>query len=235
MAIYTLNISSAALLRESLSTALTTAGIITTNHYDTSENLIVTTTRSNKVIRFLTTTIRLVVYYGDAYTSGTTITNQVTLNASFSATTDEAKLIVTADLLAIGYRSTGNQYTQVIFSKTNNVSPEYIVFSCSNNNTTSVHRDTTNNDDIHLMSFASPIVSSGGYYYLADIPVVSSDGGILSTGISEVKYLSRDWVTTAFLTQYGDYTTINGGGARGLSYYFRGSFLLENASTWAPE
>lgn len=234
MAIYTLNVSSAALLRESLSAALTTAGVITTNHYDTSENLIVTTTRSNKVIRFLTTNIRTQVFYGDAYTSGTTITNQVTLNTIFSGTTDEAKLIVTDVLLAIGYRNTVNQYTYVVFSQADSVTEEYIVFGHSNQLTTSVHRDTTNDDDIHLMTVASPIVSSGGYYYLADVPVVSSDGGLLATGIQGVKYLSRDSIATAMITQYGDYTTINGGGARGLAYYFRGSFLLEDASTWAP-
>jgi len=83
-----------------LETALNAKGLITLTKYKDATNLIFTTPLTGKVIKIniLNTTTSIVrAYYGDAWTSGTTITNSVTF--SYASTGTDIDLAA-ADLYA---------------------------------------------------------------------------------------------------------------------------------------
>jgi hypothetical protein len=234
MSVYTLNVSSANDLRASILAAIDDAGILTTNHYNTSNDLIVTTTRSNKVIKFNVASIRPSVYYGDAYTSGTTITNQVVLVTATSATIDEAYLIVTGTLMALVWRFTSDAYFIVFFGKSGSVSEEYLALSWGSTSVAGVLKDTTNDTDVHILSVASPAISPDGKYYELDLPVLNGSNVKIADSIQDLKSLTRSSIATSALTSYGDVVTVSGGYGRGLAYYFRSSFIIEDAVEWPP-
>lgn len=62
---------------DEVATALDNAGLITTEHYRSATDLIITTPVCSKVIRiYISASYKILsMYYGDAWTSGTTITN----------------------------------------------------------------------------------------------------------------------------------------------------------------
>ena len=93
----------------SIESALISAGIRTATLYKDANNLIFTTPRSNKVIRIYTNA-GFIFYFGDAWTSGVTITNQQTFSQGLVAQTN-AMMIVTPN--AIHFTYTGANPTDI--------------------------------------------------------------------------------------------------------------------------
>jgi hypothetical protein len=234
MAVYTINISSSTTMRTSLVDALTAAGILTTNHYNASDDLIVTTTRSNKVLRFNFGTSRMTVYYGDAYSSGTTITNQVTVSSFGSLTAESCVAIITDKLFYIGERSTTSSFSGAVFGRVTSANQEYICIGWSSGIVSAVIKDTTNNQDAHVLSFVNAAISPSNNYYLVDTPVTGAGSLLLGNSIQGVKLLTRAPVTTQLNINYGDDASVIFTGTRGVTNYFGASILIENGVSWVP-
>lgn len=236
MAIYTLNVSSTADLRQSIVDALDDAGILTTTHYNTTNDVIVTTTRSNKVIRFQLTSLRPIVYIGDAYSSGTTITNPLTIMAGLgSSAIEEAVIIVTGNLLLFACRYPTDVHGHAVFSRDTSVSARYLALGWSSYSTSCNLKNTSDDEDLHILSFAAPVISPAGKYYETDLPVVDNSNVLIADGIEDLKCITRSSVATVISSNYADVIVVSGGGTRGLAYYFRSSFVVEDAVEWPPE
>lgn len=102
-----------------LKNVLTAANAITTLYYRSTVALIFLSPYSNKVIKF-TNTAGLQLIIGDAWTSGTTITNPIIVgfpyNGTFLSTASHA-IITTADTLVFAISGGTNSSVIYIFSK----------------------------------------------------------------------------------------------------------------------
>jgi hypothetical protein len=236
MAVYSLTISSSTALRDSIKASLTAAGILTTTHYETGDNLIVTTTRSNKVIRWATGNSRLQTYIGDTYTSGTTITNQVTINAPGSNSYVEANMVVTDKVFYIGMRTNTNESIHALFGRLDSATQEYVALGWTTNNANGapVLRDTTNNTQAEATQLNRILISTSGYYYIHDLPVASNANVLLASAVQGVKSLQRAYVTGSQIVTYGDDVALSGGYANGATSYFPQSLLIEDGNSWEP-
>jgi hypothetical protein len=238
MAIYSIDWSSDANITASIKNALTTAGILTTNHYETTNRLIVTTARSNKLIRFVIGGTRIQVYIGDSWSSGDAVTNQVTINSNATATMVQGALIITDKILYIGQRDNAASpyHVNAMFTRVDSVTAEYIAmgWNCSTANGTQAMRDTTNNAGVILFPMKSTLISSDGYYYEVNIPAATPGGLLLGSALQGVKCLMRDWIRSTLYQEYGNDVAVQGGWTDGLSNYFPSSFIIANGSSWAP-
>ena len=235
MATYALNTTSDAALIASIEAGMTDAGIITTTHYNTSPTLIVTTTRSNKVIKITSSSMRLQFYYGDAYVSGTTISNQVTvMDPLFTGGIYESVMVITDKILYFGYRQTS--ILNVLFGRFATEAQEYFVMSWVNDQVNwGISRDTTNDVQVIVITLQRPnIYTSGGNYYMVPLLIVSTGYVLVSAGVQGLYSLCRGWITSSTIQVYGDDVGCSGGGNTVSTSYYLVSFLIENGDSWAP-
>jgi hypothetical protein len=239
MAIYTIDNSNMTTIRAGISAALADAGILTTMHYNASNDIIFTCTRCNKVIRAVYQNYgRTNWYIGDAYDTGTTITNQVTICAQVSNTwSTNYAMIITEDVLAFVVPLVGSAATIVIFCKADNATTDYLALGWVMNvnaANASAMWDCTNDADVRLRMLAQPVISSSGYYYKSD-PVVTTAGGLLrATGLVGITALHKpNNVVTGYDT-YGDDVAISGGNAYGINDIVPSCLLIANGASWAP-
>lgn len=238
MAIYSIDWSSDTTIIASIKSGLTTAGILTTNHYETSSRLIVTTERSNKLIRFVAGSTRLQVYIGDSWSSGDAVTNQVTIQSNATGTMTNGALIITGDVLYIGQRDSAAtpNHVNAMFVRVDSVTAEYIAmgWNCSTANNIQAMRDTTNDAGVILFPMKSTLISSSGYYYEVDIPAATPGGLLLGDALKGVKCLMRDWIRSTLYQEYGDDVAVQGGYTDGALSYFPASFIIADGASWAP-
>jgi hypothetical protein len=238
MAIYSLDTSSNAAVGNSIKAALTSAGILTATHYQSNEFLIVTTTRSNKVIKILTHDASIRVYIGDAHTSDTTITNEVPVNSYADWTAKaEANLVVTDHVLYMGYRMASNGRTShALFGRLDSATEEYVALGWITNaiDGTQALRDTTNNTQMEISQLRNVLISAGGYYYVHDMIVANNANVLLASAVQGVKFLQRSYVYGSHIITYGNDVAVSGGGANGTVSYFPQSLLIEDGNSWEP-
>lgn len=93
---YNLNIGSTSLLLENIELVLDSKGLRTSTLFKDASNLVFTTPLTNKIIKFTVNSLNFRAYYGDAWTSGANITNQIIFSlqgdksASISIVIDDA-------------------------------------------------------------------------------------------------------------------------------------------------
>jgi len=237
MAVYSIDISSDQNEITSIKNALNTAGILTTTHYETSNRLIVTTNRSNKVIRIVLDAKFPRIYIGDSWSSGDAVNNQVTINEFADCSgCAEVNVIVTDVVLCIGARHANSTVTDTIFTKLNDTAQEYVALGivCNSTSGTPILRDLTNNAQIHCGQLTATIISADGYYYNSDFPCMTAGGVLMATAIQGIKSLQMPSTISSHYVRYGGDVVIPGGATNSMVSYFPRSILITNGYSWAP-
>lgn len=151
-----------------LKNVLTAANAITTLYYQSTTALIFLSPYSNKVIKF-TTTSSLQLTIGDAWTSGTTITNPVIVGYPYSNTfssTGAHGIITTTDTLVFAIAG-GNDSVIYVFSKFTNTNFMVCCTGASNAIPSSYQMRTYNTTTMEqlLPAFYPYLMTSDTSYY----------------------------------------------------------------------
>jgi hypothetical protein len=130
-----------------IATALAAKGLISTNHYQNTEYLIISTPICSKVIKIRWASSRIIMSYGDAYTSGSTITNEVAFCGNGAGTVVGIHLVADTTFFAlvtetgagasytIGYVGALTNGDQLVFGLNSTSTAAYYA-SCLNRNLT---------------------------------------------------------------------------------------------------
>lgn len=171
MAIYSVDFANQANFRANIEAALTAAGVLTTLHASTGGVIIVTTTLNNKVLKFNLSTANYFpqLSYGDAFSAGTTITNEVSLHSSTFIGQTSGHLIIKGNLMVfIMFRAARSFY--FYFGKTVGETEKYFIYPCSSHSSPAGLGNPINTSDGNALSFHglrldSALLTSGGNYY----------------------------------------------------------------------
>ena len=238
MAVYVIDHTSTTTMLESIRDGLTAAGILTTNHRDTSTNLIVTTTRSTRPIRFNisgSTTKRIYIYYGTGYTSGDVVDNSVTLQAHASNTGDAGALIVTSDMFGVFQRrGSGNTYGFICSKLLNAPTNTQIMWAWTATVSSTLLHDADALAQMEAAFYRKQIISSGDNYYFSQIPCMTGGDYLLSMGLAGVQALHRGPNYTAAYEISGDDVVVPGGRTNGDDAYMPCSLYIPEGNSWAP-
>jgi len=158
-----------------------------TVYYETTAYLIVGCTAiSDKVIKFnWYNSSALLLFYGDAWTSGSTITNQVQFAGYSGGTTSEIHLVLGSNMFFLNLLSSYiNSMTAVIAKMSNN---DYICIGLVGVNGSSYYatfkgRNTTDAVDVKPDSFAVKFASNTGKLYKQDVRIIKTDGTLEANG-----------------------------------------------------
>lgn len=232
MAVYSVGMSTDGSVIAGIKAALTSAGVLTTTHYETTNRLIVTTTLSNKVLRVVAEYARPSFYYGDSWVSGDAVVNQVSLNPYNWGTSDSMAVIIKPPVLAFSWHNTSNIISGTLFSKLAVNNKYFAMGWVTPSSTATTIRNTSDDDnvDVHTLGYYPTIISGEGYYYQTDLIVTTSGGVLLASGIQGVKWLARDYVTVTPYQVYGDDVALSGGSAKSIVNYLTGSLLIPGGS-----
>jgi hypothetical protein len=239
MAVYNIDISSDTACTNGIEAALTAAGILTTTHYKTTNRLIATTTRSSKVLRIIVgTSRRISVYYGDSWSSGDAVTNQVIVLDLAAGVCAELNVVVSGDIVCFAWRSTDVTPNIAYFciGTTTTASKNIMMGWYTSTAVTTAHiiRNITDATNIEISTMRRPVISAGGKYYQTDAVVTTATGVILSQGINGFKVLLRDWIRASSLVVYGNDVSASGGCCNGIVGYFPVSFMIAEGNSWTP-
>jgi len=151
-----------------------------TVHYETTAYLIFGCTDiADKVIKIYWASSQLRIYYGDAWTSGSTITNEVQFAGHNLGTTSEIHLVLGTNLFYLALLSSSiNSMVAIIAKMSNN---DYICIgligtSTAAYNANSKGRNTTDATDLKFVTLNSKFTSSTGTLYKQNVIIVKSDG-----------------------------------------------------------
>ena len=237
MAIYPIDFTSSTTVVTSLRAGLNSAGILTTNHRETSTNLIVTTTRSSRVLRFLVSTgLRIFTYYGTSYVSGDTIADAVTVQAAGvgSGAGASAALIVTADVLGL-FEFRGTAVAGWLCGNLNDLAATPIIWGWAQGNSASLFHRTDSMVQVQAAFYRRQIISADEKYLMSEIPCTSGIDGFLSLGVQGVKALHKSANQLSPFEIVGDDVIVPTGGANGESEYMGNmSLYIPNGNSWSP-
>lgn len=182
---YSISISDAIV---QLKTALISKyGAGVTVHFQDTTNLVLSCSAiSNKVLKFTYITSRLLAYYGDAWTSGATITNPIQWGGYNSSTTTYINLILGDNTLIISF----NQGTTIncgLFLIGKLTNDKYAVLGMFGTSTFAyltncLGRNITDTIDFHPVTFSGPFASSSGKLYKQPVILQRSDGKVEING-----------------------------------------------------
>ena len=152
-----------------------------TVHYESASYLIISCAAiSDKVIKFyLYTTARILTYYGDAWTSGSTITNEVQFSGytNGGAATEIHLVLGTNFFFMCSLLSTVLSIVTVIAKMSNN---DYVCMSFigggSSYSGTSRAKNTTDGADITICTFDRKFSSSTGKLYMQNTIIIKANG-----------------------------------------------------------
>lgn len=179
-------------------------------HYtDATELIFSCPSISNKVIRIRNyESNRIFAYYGDAWTSGATITNQVQFAGHNSGNISEGHLILADNFILINMlQGTINSLLIIIGKMTND---EYVALGLvgiSNYTAFFIGKNTSNNDDIKLITFPLKFGSKSGKLYKQNVLIRNTSGiiqenndGSIATidGIYNVSHVTANNLITKF-------------------------------------
>jgi len=233
MATYSIDKTSEASILAGIKAALSAAGILTTTHYETN-SLIVTTTMCPMVIRIDAGSNRPNVYVGTSWTSGDAINGSVTILPLVSITPAEVNVIITGDVLYIGWRSTNNIVLATLFGNVTTADKKLAIGMITSGTTSSIIYNCTDGAQCHIETLPNTLVSTGGYYYSHDIQSGTSGNVLIGTAIDGVKAILAPMVTTSNYVEYGDDIVVPGGDTMGVSGYIKQSLLIVDGKSWAP-
>jgi hypothetical protein len=238
MAVYDIDHTSGTTILASIKSAFSTAGILTTTHRDTSTFLIVTTTRSTRVLSFNAPgSGRLFMFYGTSYNTGDTINDSVTLQNHGFNTGDAGVVVITDDAVVISQRRGSGSTYGFLVGNANDGSSTNLIWSWASNTggagSTTLHNAAARTQQNGVF-FGAPLISAGGFYYYADIPNGTTSGNILGTGIKGVKQLLKGNTFTAAHEVVGDDIIVPGGFSNAGSLAIPTGFYIVDGNSWEP-
>lgn len=170
----------------SIKAALQAAGLITTLYYENNNYIIFSCPRSNKIIKLQDNSA---IYFGDAWTSTTVITNEISIQST-NIDPFDWNIVVTPDILAFvtkaGSGATGDCFS-VSFGKSVDGSKNFVVGACSTNNSGYRYScwDITSGPAIQLkpaiLYGSESAVDGNGFYYSLDPYVKTLNGNVVYT------------------------------------------------------
>lgn len=209
------------------------AGVLTTEHYDLNNDYIATTTLSNKVLRFnfYSANYTPKFYIGDAYVSGTTISNQVTIYDR-AETADEGYIVFKGALLALCLKYQAIRSTSVIIGKTQGGTEKYFAQAFTTGGTSDNYQARNTSDDTYFDMGGlrqTSINTLGGKYYMSDL-VATSNGLLLGTAIYNLKALYRGNSVADYCKVIGDDVIINAGFSKNMVNYMNHQLLIPDGN-----
>jgi hypothetical protein len=224
-------------VRETLLAALIASGVHTTTHYNAGNSLIVTTTRSSKVLKFDfdSTYKRPSTYYGGAWTSGSSITNQVAINnTTINTYANDIRLVVTDKLLLLAVGFITGAITYHLIGNLDNSTSDEIAWGWRSDGSGGYLRHIPSANTMQANMYPLPM-TQGGNYLMADLPCLDASGELIATGVKGLKALYRGKVTDTPVQTNGNDAIVAGGGLTSLSStYFPLSFIIPNGVSWTP-
>jgi hypothetical protein len=216
MAVYTIALDSTTNFINSLEAAMSSAGILTTTHRKTTTNLIVTTTLSSKPIRITVTAgnYRTTALYGASYSTGDTMESEVTVMGQTQDTPiSAAHLIISTYCMILAMRTSTNVVYYYAVLIADDVSATEIQASWNSSTLASYAFNTDSGQAVLFATFrvATTVISSGGNYYSAPLPVMTDGGVLIAAAIKGVTQLLRANDTTWNYQAYGNDVVVNGG------------------------
>jgi len=236
MAIYPIDYTSLTTMLASVRDGLDDAGILTTIHHDTSANLIVTTTRSSRVIRFVAASgNRFYVYYGTSYDTGDTINDSVTLQAVGAGTGVAGALIVTGDVFGLFEYRGGTACAGFICGNLDNPANTQIMWGWMNVQTAPLLHDATDRVQMEAAFYSRQIISTESKYYRSAIPCMTAGNLLMSQGVKGVYELHQSANYGVAYVVVGDDAVVPGGGCNGNATYMQNkSLLIPGGNSWTP-
>lgn len=151
-------------------------------HYDASGYLIFSCASiTNKVIKLYWASARLRAYYGDAYSSGSTITSEVQFAGGNTGTTSELHLVLGDNLLFITLLSSTLNSVNIVIGKLDN--NDYAVFGTmgyvnATYTANSIGKNTTDNVDLKPIAWEAKFGIGGGKLTKQKLILLRGDGAI---------------------------------------------------------
>jgi hypothetical protein len=235
MAIYYVDPTSATTILNGIEAALSAAGVLTTTHNKTTADLIVTTTRSSKVIRYTIATMRVNTRYGDSWTSGTTLVNPYDINIYATGTAVDVQVVVTDKVILVGSRQSTTAAAFSMIGNLDNATNDPIIWGWTANVASGYLRQTSDQYAMGINTFRNTMISPDDKFYLSDIICMNAGSKVISTAVHGVKSLYRGGTVDPVVAVSGNHAIVAGGGILNASTDYMGqSLLINNGNSWVP-
>lgn len=169
-----------------IKSALDAKHSVTTHVISTTNFIFSCSALSNKVIKLTFSSSRIEVYYGDAYTSGTTITNQVQFSGMSSGTATEINLVLGDEtFLLCAYQGTAIRGILIVIGKLSN--GKYALGGGVGGSSTSYNGNcrwvnTTDGVGLFPSVFSAAFGSASGKLYSQPLILARADGAVELNG-----------------------------------------------------
>lgn len=233
--IYPIDYTNTESVINSLDAALDDAGVIQTRHYKSASDLIVTLTRSSRVFRInVPSQMRLYIYYGTAYVSGTTISDSITISLITTGTSVSGCVAITGDVIAFAEYRGATVIAGALIGAINNEDETEIAWGWSSPSSAPLLHNTESRTQMHPNIYPKALISTDGKYYMSDIVCMDSAYTLMGVGVKGVKALHRPANTGMAYEIVGNDVIIPGGQANGDASIIPNSLYIPNAVTWEP-
>jgi len=236
MALYPLDVSSDVNMISSIKAACVAAGIVDTEYYVGTTDYIAKLSVCDMVVRFRVYDVyrrTIFVFVGTSYVSGTTIANaqKIMADAANSTYTGHA-IIATSSLLAFGYDYSSTYTSIVLLARGNDTPATSLALGWYHSPVSSTFCfDCTNRQVVYPVMLYQQIKSTDGYYYTAELPIVTATRELMLTGLSKVKQLLQPrWTGSPWHIVNGDDVILPGGSTNNEGVNLPLCFLLEDAA-----
>lgn len=210
--------------------ALQAKGKLTTLYFEDASNLIVLTPYTTKVIRFASTGA---IFVGDAWTSGTTITNSKAVNPIQTAFDTASKLTLTEKVLCFsGY---GVNTSFAIFGKTKTDGKEFFLGGHTSS-TQSATIGTSQCDGVPTKPANDfrglPVLDASNFYYMTDLYLTNASGVLFANPADGLKLIAKTMAITdaEVLSDNGVAIPCVNVGWNGTSTSYQAAFYIENGA-----
>lgn len=207
---YSINLATAL---ADIKSALDAKYTVTTHYISTTDFVFSCAALSNKVIKLTLNSSRLLAYYGDDYTSGATITNQVQFSGIYTGSITEIHLVLGGDtFLLCAYQGTTVKGVLIVIGKLSNgdYAAGGAVGSASNSyNGGCQWVNTTDGVALFPSAFSAAFGSASGKLYSQPLILARADGGVELNG--DGSFASFQDISNASASP-GDSTTVLGTG-----------------------
>lgn len=231
MARYPIRIDSTANFRADLIAAMTAAGVLTTVHLNTGSDLIVTTTLSNKVLRFnlAGAGYHQRLWIGDVWVSGTTITNPVAIT-EHTAVADGMHLVIRGGVLVLASKNTTIRAITSIIGKTKGGTEKLFAIGAAIGTTANDYhaRNTSDDADFDMGGLRQTGLRTTNGRYLSSELLSASSGLVIGEAIHDLKAIYRGNAVVDYCAVVGNDVLINFGFSKNTVNYMPHQLLIPN-------
>lgn len=214
-----------------LKSGLDVSDVAYTMHFQDSSNLVFSMPSvSNKVIQITMAGSTANIYYGDSWTSGTTLVNKVTVIYQTNALVNGI-LVFKPNLFAIAYNAdAGNMYNNLaLFGKASDNS-FYLLMGSGGNSSDGGWRNLSTGDVLIPIIPTFPILSPSGNYYTNDLRVKNASNVLQPYTFPNLKWLTRSMVLKELSYVIGNDIAVAVDRINSNSIGVKGLILIENGN-----